>query len=142
MRTRGLILPQNRDVMHKHHPRCITVTSLPSYDVSRPNDITALSRSLRNESKIQVAGEGERQLERGTVSIVPRVLVDIPHEKDGLRYVPIFLSYVSDIPLASVSSSEAHPSSYPMGAGSSFPGGKARPGSDADHSPHIVPSLE
>jgi hypothetical protein len=29
----------------------------------------------------------------------------------------------------------AHPASYPMGTGGSFPGGKARPGRDADHSP-------
>jgi hypothetical protein len=31
--------------------------------------------------------------------------------------------------------SEAHPASCPMGTGGPFPGGKARPGSDADHSP-------
>jgi hypothetical protein len=31
--------------------------------------------------------------------------------------------------------SGAHPGSYPMGTGGSFPGGKARPGRDADHSP-------
>jgi hypothetical protein len=31
--------------------------------------------------------------------------------------------------------SEAHPASYPMGTGGTFPGGKARPGRDADHSP-------
>jgi hypothetical protein len=31
--------------------------------------------------------------------------------------------------------SEAHPASYLMGTGSSFPGGKERPGRDADHSP-------
>jgi hypothetical protein len=31
--------------------------------------------------------------------------------------------------------SGAHPASYPMGAGGPFPGGKARPGRDADHSP-------
>jgi hypothetical protein len=30
--------------------------------------------------------------------------------------------------------SEAHPASYPMGTGGPFPGGKARPGRDADHS--------
>jgi hypothetical protein len=29
----------------------------------------------------------------------------------------------------------AHPASYPMSTGGSFPGGKARPGRDADHSP-------
>jgi hypothetical protein len=29
--------------------------------------------------------------------------------------------------------SEAHPASYPMGTGGNFPGGKARPGHDADH---------
>jgi hypothetical protein len=31
--------------------------------------------------------------------------------------------------------SEAHPASYSMGTGGSFPEGKARPGRDADHSP-------
>jgi hypothetical protein len=31
--------------------------------------------------------------------------------------------------------SEAHPASYPVGTGGPFPGGKARPGRDADHSP-------
>jgi hypothetical protein len=31
--------------------------------------------------------------------------------------------------------SEVHPASYPMGTGGPFSGGKARPGSDADHSP-------
>jgi hypothetical protein len=33
------------------------------------------------------------------------------------------------------SGSGAHPASYPMGTGGSFPGGNARPGCDADHSP-------
>jgi hypothetical protein len=32
-------------------------------------------------------------------------------------------------------SSEAHPASYPMGIGGPFPGSKARPGRDADHTP-------
>jgi hypothetical protein len=31
--------------------------------------------------------------------------------------------------------SGANPASYPMGTGGPFPGGKARPGRDADHSP-------
>jgi hypothetical protein len=31
--------------------------------------------------------------------------------------------------------SGAHPASYPMGTGGSFPGSKAWPGRDADHSP-------
>jgi hypothetical protein len=31
--------------------------------------------------------------------------------------------------------SAAHPASYPMGTGGPFPGGKARPGRDTDHSP-------
>jgi hypothetical protein len=30
--------------------------------------------------------------------------------------------------------SGAHPASYPVGTGSPFPGGKERPGRDADHS--------
>jgi hypothetical protein len=33
--------------------------------------------------------------------------------------------------------SGAHPASYSMGTGGSFPRGKARPGRDADHSPPI-----
>jgi hypothetical protein len=32
-------------------------------------------------------------------------------------------------------SSGAHPASYPMGTRGSFPGGKAQPGRDAEHSP-------
>jgi hypothetical protein len=31
--------------------------------------------------------------------------------------------------------SEAHPASHPMGTRGPFPGGKARPGRDADHTP-------
>jgi hypothetical protein len=31
--------------------------------------------------------------------------------------------------------SGAHPASYPIDTGGPFPGGKARPGRDADHSP-------
>jgi hypothetical protein len=35
--------------------------------------------------------------------------------------------------------SGAHPASSTKGTGCHFPGGKARPGLDADHSPHLVP---
>jgi hypothetical protein len=35
--------------------------------------------------------------------------------------------------------SGAHPASCTMGTGGPFPGGKARPGRDADPSPHLVP---
>jgi hypothetical protein len=35
-----------------------------------------------------------------------------------------------------------HPASYPMGTGGPFPGGKARPGRDADHSPHLVAEIK
>jgi hypothetical protein len=35
--------------------------------------------------------------------------------------------------------SGAHPASCTMGTGGPFPGGKARPGRDVDHSPHLVP---
>jgi hypothetical protein len=31
--------------------------------------------------------------------------------------------------------SGAHPAAYPVGTGGPFPGGKARPGRDTDHSP-------
>jgi hypothetical protein len=35
-----------------------------------------------------------------------------------------------------------HSASFTMGIGRLFPSGKARPGLDADHSPHLVPSLK
>jgi hypothetical protein len=35
--------------------------------------------------------------------------------------------------------SGVHPASCKMSTGSPFPGAKARPGRDADHSPHLVP---
>jgi hypothetical protein len=35
--------------------------------------------------------------------------------------------------------SGAHPESCTMSTGGTIPGGKARPGRDADHSPHLVP---
>jgi hypothetical protein len=38
--------------------------------------------------------------------------------------------------------SGAHPASCPMGTGGSFPGGKARPGRDADHSPPSSAEVE
>jgi hypothetical protein len=37
--------------------------------------------------------------------------------------------------------SGAHPVSCPIGTGGPFQGAKARPGRDADHSPHLVPRL-
>jgi hypothetical protein len=38
--------------------------------------------------------------------------------------------------------SGAHPASYTMGTGGPFPGGKARPGRDADHSPPSSAEVE
>jgi hypothetical protein len=38
--------------------------------------------------------------------------------------------------------SGAHPASYTMGTGGPFPGGKARPGRDADHSPRSSAEVE
>jgi hypothetical protein len=37
--------------------------------------------------------------------------------------------------------SGAHPASCPMGTGGPFPGANARPGREADHSPHLAPRL-
>jgi hypothetical protein len=37
--------------------------------------------------------------------------------------------------------SGAHPASFPKGTEGSFPGDKARPGRDADHSPRLIPRL-
>jgi hypothetical protein len=36
----------------------------------------------------------------------------------------------------------AHPASYSMGTGGSFPGGKARPGRDTDHSPPSIAEVK
>jgi hypothetical protein len=38
--------------------------------------------------------------------------------------------------------SGAHPASYTMGTGGPFPGGNARPGHDADHSPQSSAEVE
>jgi hypothetical protein len=38
--------------------------------------------------------------------------------------------------------SEAHPASCPMGSGGPFPGAKARPGRDVDHSPTSSAEVE
>jgi hypothetical protein len=38
--------------------------------------------------------------------------------------------------------SKAHPASYPTGTGGPFPGGKARPGRDADHSPPSITEVK
>jgi hypothetical protein len=38
--------------------------------------------------------------------------------------------------------SEAHPASCTMGTGGPFPGGKAQPGRDADHSPPSSAEIE
>jgi hypothetical protein len=43
--------------------------------------------------------------------------------------INIFSNYTAD------NGSGAHPASYTMSTGGSFPGGKERPGRDADHSP-------
>jgi hypothetical protein len=50
------------------------------------------------------------------------------------RFDPRRAEDFSSSPCAQTGSG-AHPSSYPMVTGGSFPGGKARPGRDADHSP-------
>jgi hypothetical protein len=47
---------------------------------------------------------------------------------------PAGAKYFSSI-LCVQTGSGAHPASSPMGTGGPFPGGKARPGRDADHSP-------
>jgi hypothetical protein len=43
-------------------------------------------------------------------------------------------AYFSSSPCIQTGSG-AHPASYPVGTGAPFPGGKARPGRDADHLP-------
>jgi hypothetical protein len=50
-----------------------------------------------------------------------------------------WLDFVNFSILCVQTGSGAHPASCPMGTGGPFPGYKARPGSDADHSTHLVP---
>jgi hypothetical protein len=50
----------------------------------------------------------------------------------GIRSAPESKDFSSS--LCMQTSSEAHPVSYPMGTRGPFPGGKARPGRDSDHS--------
>jgi hypothetical protein len=54
-----------------------------------------------------------------------------------IRYVSIYtnVSVGSSVLEHSRISYTYHPASYMMGSGGSFPGGKARPGRDTDHSP-------
>jgi hypothetical protein len=47
---------------------------------------------------------------------------------------PVGAKDFSTIPCVQTGSG-AHPASCPLGTGGPFPGGKARPGRDADHSP-------
>jgi hypothetical protein len=51
----------------------------------------------------------------------------------GVRY-PTGTEDFSSSPCVQTGSG-AHPASYPMGTGGPLPGGNARPGRDADHSP-------
>jgi hypothetical protein len=55
----------------------------------------------------------------------------------GVRF-PAGANDISSI-LCAQTGSGVHPASCPMGTGGPFPGGKARPGRDADHSSHLVP---
>jgi hypothetical protein len=64
------------------------------------------------------------------------VYVDNDRRFGGAYYLYIRIMMVG--PQKRLSQLEAHPASYPMGTGP-FPGGKARPGRDANHSPHLVP---
>jgi hypothetical protein len=53
---------------------------------------------------------------------------------DDRGSIPVGGRGFSSTPCAQTGSG-AHPASYPVGTGGPFPGGKARPGRDADHSP-------
>jgi hypothetical protein len=56
---------------------------------------------------------------------------------EGFRF-PAEVKYFSSS-LCDHTSSEAHQASYSMDSGGPFPGGKAWPRRDADHSTHLVP---
>jgi len=55
----------------------------------------------------------------------------------GVRF-PAEAKYSFSSPCVQTSSL-AHPASYPMGTGDPCPGGKTRPGRDADHEPYLLP---
>lgn len=95
---RGYFVLLQRTVtsLEHNHPRCITMTSWFSYDANKSYDITALSRSLRNESKIQLKipwGEGREELKRGPS---PQFLFKYFCLEHG-RWLTLFLAYVSDM---------------------------------------------
>jgi hypothetical protein len=56
----------------------------------------------------------------------------VPFTFAFLHFTPLAHGCVKNMWQAIVT---AHPASYPVGSGGPFPGGKARPGRDADHSP-------
>jgi hypothetical protein len=58
----------------------------------------------------------------------------------GVRFSAEAKDFSSDVCVQT--GSEAHPASCPMGTGGPFPGGKARPGRDADHSPPSSAEVE
>jgi hypothetical protein len=58
------------------------------------------------------------------------------------RFDPRQRREYSSYSLCVQTSSEAHPASCTMGTGGPFPGAKARPGRDADHSPPSSAEVE
>jgi hypothetical protein len=50
-------------------------------------------------------------------------------------YIAVYLYMYCDYPVSFMCSHFNCIASYPMGTGGPFPGSKARPGRDADHSP-------
>jgi hypothetical protein len=71
------------------------------------------------------------------IKLLPDCMVQYPRRQSFSRSVILASSSSKRIfPLASVqTSSGAHPASRTMDPGGPFPGAKARPGRDADHSP-------
>jgi hypothetical protein len=58
----------------------------------------------------------------------------------GVRYPAVAKGFSSILGVQT--GSGAHPASCTMGTGGPFPGGKARPGLDADHSPTSSAEVE
>jgi hypothetical protein len=86
--------------------------------------------------------------EKGVMAQGPACLTSVPL-CIGIAFSPCTVAVVSPTEAEDFSSnlcvqtgSGAHPASCTIGTGGSFPGGKGRPGRDADHSPPSSAEVE
>jgi hypothetical protein len=104
-------------VSEEHHMGPSLTVSRLSYKIGNQHDQGSFLRNFGNQ--------GSRGSSGSDYELDDRVIeVRSPTEAEDFSCRPCVQT-----------GSEAHPASYPMGTGGSVPGGKARPGRDADHSP-------